>query len=98
MDNPRNDQVCKICDGGPANEGACLCGFRKWTCVTDAMVEKALHARIPGGSEAWVWIIGQDDGWKPHQAARDVMRAVLEAVLDNPLDSAPRTPGAAAAH
>lgn len=47
--------------------------------VTDAMVETALTARIPGGSLAWHWIDGGGTGIQP--AHRDVMRAALEAVL-----------------
>ncbi|RWP29897.1 hypothetical protein [Mesorhizobium sp.] len=47
--------------------------------VTDAMVETALYARVPGGSQVWAWL-PQEDAWTPHQTARDVMRCALEAV------------------
>lgn len=48
--------------------------------VTEAMVERALMARVPGGSEVWVWI-AQDDAFKPSQTARDVIHAALKAAL-----------------
>ncbi|RWO06318.1 MAG: hypothetical protein EOS07_22025 [Mesorhizobium sp.] len=47
--------------------------------VTDAMIDAALYARVPGGSQAWAWL-PQEDAWTPHQTARDVMRSALEAV------------------
>lgn len=25
-----DDRICRICDGGPANECGCACGFRAW--------------------------------------------------------------------
>ena len=48
--------------------------------VTDAMVDAALHASVPGGSEVWVWL-PQEDAFTPHQTARDVMRCALSAAL-----------------
>lgn len=48
--------------------------------VTDAMIDRALHARVPGGAEVWVWL-PQKDAWTPHETARDVMRAALTAAL-----------------
>lgn len=48
--------------------------------VSDEMVERALMARVPGGSQVWVWL-PQEDAYTPHQTARDVMRCALEAVL-----------------
>jgi hypothetical protein len=50
--------------------------------VTDALIEKALHARVPGGSEVWHWL-PQLDGWTPHETARDIIRCALEAALQS---------------
>lgn len=47
---------------------------------TEAMIEAALHARVPGGSEVWAWL-PQQDAWTPHEIARDVLRAALTAAL-----------------
>jgi hypothetical protein len=47
--------------------------------VDEAMVERALHARVPGGAEVWHWIDG--GGFGPKEAQRNVMRAALEAAL-----------------
>ena len=49
--------------------------------VDEAMVERALHARVPGGSEVWCWL-PQKDAWTPHQTARDVMECALNAALN----------------
>lgn len=49
--------------------------------VDEAMVERALHARVPGGSEVWCWL-PQKDAWTPHQTARDVMECALSAALN----------------
>jgi hypothetical protein len=27
----RNARICRICDGGPGNNGVCLCGERAWS-------------------------------------------------------------------
>lgn len=61
----------------PATDGATLAPRHE---VTDAMVERALCARVPGGSQVWVWL-PQADAWTPHQTARDVMRCALDAAL-----------------
>lgn len=49
--------------------------------ITEEMIDRALHARVPGDcSEVWHYL-PQKDGWTPHQVARDVIRAALEAAL-----------------
>lgn len=48
--------------------------------VDDAMIERALHALVPGGAEVWCWL-PQKDSFTPHETARDVMRCALEAAL-----------------
>ncbi len=31
IDIPKRDnRICRICDGGPGNEGVCLCGAQAW--------------------------------------------------------------------
>lgn len=82
-----DNRVCSICDGGPGNECACSCGFKKYSRVSEAMVDKALNARVPGGSEVMAWL-PMADAWTPHNTARDVMRAALSAILDDPLVTA----------
>ncbi len=56
--------------------------------VTDAMIEAALHARVPGGSNVMDWLpLANDEHGRPsspHQTARDVMRCALEAALASP--------------
>lgn len=56
--------------------------------VTDAVVEAALHAHVPCGAEVWHWLPQTDadntDLAQPHPAARNVMRAALEAALSHP--------------
>jgi hypothetical protein len=47
----------------------------------DALVEAALHARIPGGSEAWVWIMPQTDAFAPSEHQRDIARCMVKAAL-----------------
>lgn len=76
-----DNRVCMICDGGPGNDCACSCGFQKYTNVSEAMIDKALAARVPGGSEVRAWL-PMSDGWTSHQTARVVIRAALSAVLD----------------
>lgn len=53
--------------------------------VTEATVEAALHAHVPGGAEVWHWLPQTDadntDLAQPHPTARNVMRAALEAAL-----------------
>ena len=46
--------------------------------VTDAMIDAALKASVPGGSEVWCWL-PQKDAWTPSETARDVMRCALRA-------------------
>lgn len=48
--------------------------------VTEAMIDAALQAPVPGGSNVWVWL-PQKDAWTPHETARTVMRCALEAAL-----------------
>lgn len=48
--------------------------------VTDAMVDRALMASVPGGSEVWCWL-PQKDAWTPSDTAKDVMRCALKAAL-----------------
>lgn len=65
--------------------------------VGDAMVERALHATVPGGGQVWCWLPSVD-AWTPHETARSVMRAALQAVIREKdkvgewrsMDSAPR--------
>jgi hypothetical protein len=45
--------------------------------VTDALVDAALHARVPGGAEVWNFL-PQKDAFNPHETARAVIRAALE--------------------
>ncbi len=47
--------------------------------VTDVMIEKAMNARMPGGSQAWVWLFNCEGGMQPEQKHRDWFRRVLEA-------------------
>ena len=49
--------------------------------VTDALVERAMNARIPGGSTAWVWLFNCEGGMAPEDRHRDFFRRVLEAAL-----------------
>lgn len=48
--------------------------------VSDELIERALHATVPGGGQVWCWLPSVD-AWTPHQTARNVMRAALEAAL-----------------
>jgi len=59
--------------------------------VSEAMIERALHAPVPGGAEVWHWL-PQTPLWstgfttaQPHQTAHNVMRAALEAALARPV-------------
>jgi len=47
--------------------------------VTDVMIEKAMNATMPGGSQAWVWLFNCEGGMQPEQKHRDWFRRVLEA-------------------
>jgi len=49
--------------------------------VDEAMVERAMRARIPGGSEAWVWLFNCEGGIAPEEKHRDWFRRVLTAAL-----------------
>jgi hypothetical protein len=49
--------------------------------MTDELVDAALNAQVPGGSQVWVWL-PQKDAWTPSQTARDVMRCAIDAALD----------------
>lgn len=46
--------------------------------VTEEMVERACHARVPGGSEVWHWIHG--GGMEVTDLHRSVVRTLLEAL------------------
>lgn len=48
--------------------------------VTEAQIDAALNARVPGGSNVWVWL-PQKDAWTPHETAREVMRCAIGAAL-----------------
>lgn len=48
--------------------------------VMDAMVERALYARVPGGAQVWHWL-PDECGRHPHPTAYAIMRAALEAAL-----------------
>lgn len=45
--------------------------------VPEAMLERAMRARIPGGSEAWVWLFNCAGGAAPEERHRDWFRRVL---------------------
>lgn len=47
--------------------------------VDEAMVERAMRARIPGGSEAWVWLFNCEGGMAPQEKHRDWFRRVVTA-------------------
>lgn len=49
--------------------------------ITDAMVEAALHATVPGGAEVWAWLLQEKRKSAPHQTDYNVMRAALSAAL-----------------
>lgn len=51
------------------------------TGVDEAMVERAMNARIPGGSQAWVWLFNCEGGMQPEEKHRDWFRRVLIAAL-----------------
>src|SRR5690606_17426731 len=34
-DTPQDTRICKVCDGGPGNNGVCTCGVKAWG--TEAM-------------------------------------------------------------
>ena len=45
--------------------------------ITDDVIEKVLHARVPGGSEVWHVVDG--GGMAVHKGHRAIVRRVLEA-------------------
>ena len=47
----------------------------------ERLVDVALKARVPGGSEVWVWL-PQQDAFTPSETARDVMRCAIKAALE----------------
>jgi hypothetical protein len=49
--------------------------------VDDAMIDRALSARVPGGAAVSAWLPMLDDARTPHPTAREVMRAALTAAL-----------------
>ncbi|MDU9415529.1 hypothetical protein [Pseudomonas sp. zfem005] len=52
--------------------------------VTDAMLEKAMNARMPGGAPAWVWLFNCEGGQQPEDKHKDWFRIVLRAALSAP--------------
>lgn len=44
-----NDRICAICDGGPGNHGACLCGMRKYESAPAAPAEVVRFSYTGGG-------------------------------------------------
>lgn len=49
--------------------------------VDEAMVERALHARMPGGAEAWVFMFGARGGRAPDREHAEMMRRIITAAL-----------------
>jgi hypothetical protein len=49
--------------------------------VDDVMVDRAMNARMPGGSTAWVWLFNCEGGCQPEEKHRDWFRTVLAAAL-----------------
>ena len=49
--------------------------------VTDAMIDRAMNAPIPGGSQAWVWLFNCEGGRRPEEKHKDFFRRVLAAAL-----------------
>lgn len=49
--------------------------------VPDAVLDRAMRAPIPGGSEAWVWLFNCEGGMKPEDKHRDWFRRVLAFAL-----------------
>ena len=49
--------------------------------ITDDIIEKVLHARVPGGSEVWHVVDG--GGMAVHKGHRAIVRKVLEAYEAN---------------
>ena len=50
--------------------------------VTEAMIDRALSARVLGGADVRAWL-PMADAWTSPPVAREVMRAALAAVLDS---------------
>jgi hypothetical protein len=55
--------------------------------VSEAAVERALHARVPGGAEVWWWLpqepVNEAEIAKgPHETARVIIRAALQAAQE----------------
>jgi hypothetical protein len=48
--------------------------------ITDEMLDRALHARVPGGAEVWAFL-PQKDAFTPSETARNVVRAAVEAAM-----------------
>lgn len=49
--------------------------------VTDTMIDRAMNAPIPGGSQAWVWLFNCEGGRQPEEKHKDFFRRVLTAAL-----------------
>lgn len=47
----------------------------------EAMVERAMRARMPGGAAAWVWLFNCEGGQQPEEKHREWFRTVLSAAL-----------------
>ena len=58
--------------------------------VTDVMLDRAMKAPIPGGSQAWVWLFNCEGGMQPEEKHKDFFRRVLISALSvkaEPTDS-----------
>lgn len=53
--------------------------------MTDTMLERAMNAGMPGGSQAWVWLFNCEGGMRPEEKHKDFFRRVLNAALANPV-------------
>lgn len=52
---PSDVRICSVCDGGPGNEGPCLCGERKWESTSPHSREKTVQVHIyHQGKIVWV--------------------------------------------
>jgi hypothetical protein len=58
---------------------------------TEAMIDKFLRARVPGGAEVSAWLPQAKDG-TPHETARNVVLSGLNAVFGLPYYASPQPP------
>lgn len=49
--------------------------------VDEGMIETMLHARVPGGAEAWHWLPQTIPGGEPHQTARNVISCAFTTAV-----------------